>query len=91
MGLAAVSFALAIAAFWVRPFVTFPKLRPFYEEFAGADVEQTRLVLCNIAASAFERNNREVSRKAMLMRWSLGILIGAIAVALIGFYLGGVS
>lgn len=89
IGLAAASFASALRAFWVRSFATLPEPRGFYEEFAVREVEDTQLLLCNLAADAFERNEPHVRSKILWLKTSLLLLGGAVAAVLIAFYTGG--
>lgn len=91
IGLAAASFASALRAFWVRSFATLPEPRRFYEEFAVREVDETQLLLCNLAADAFERNEPHVRSKILWLKTSLLFLAGAVAAVLIAFYTGGMA
>lgn len=72
-------------AFWVRFFATVPDPRRFYVQ----DVEDTQLLLCNLAAGAFERNEPHVRSKVRWLKTSLLLLTGAVGTTPVAFYSGG--
>lgn len=90
VGLGALAFTAALRAFWVRPFKALPRPREFYAEFASAEEEQSRIVLCNLAVLAFEENARNVTSKARALKFALMLLAGSVIALVLGFFLEGV-
>lgn len=90
VSLGALSFVTALRAFWVRSYATLPKPREFYVEFAGADEEQSTVVLCNLAVAAFEQNAPILQAKVRTLKLALALLILAIASFVLAFFVEGV-
>lgn len=91
VSLGGLSFLAALTAFWARSFASFPRPREFYEQFVTAEEEQSRVILCNLAVAAFERNAPTLRRKVVALKLSLVLLVGAVGAFVLAFFLEGAT